>query len=259
MACPASRRKQKSSGSADGRAGRRDPQTKGAVTMSTTETIGAQPGRELSSVALPGAEPGPLRRALAYALVRPTGSAGNKAVVTVGLVVGAALALATAAIHLDLWATGYRNIPTIGPLFLFQGIMAALLAAALLGWRRLITVVVAAGFLVATIGGLLLSVYVGLFGFMDSLAAPYAGASLVVEGAGAVVLGLVGSMLIAGHVHRSAPTAVPVSADTSMAGHVDPVRPRQTSGPDTPSRTHAREWETVENTAARPPKYPPAA
>ena len=42
--------------------------------------------------------------------------------------------------------------------------------------------------MIATIGGLLLSVSVGLFGFMDSPATPYAGLSLGVESAGAVVL-----------------------------------------------------------------------
>ena len=43
---------------------------------------------------------------------------------------GAALLAATAAIHLDLYLTGYNSIPTIGVLFLFQIIAAFLLAIA---------------------------------------------------------------------------------------------------------------------------------
>jgi hypothetical protein len=120
----------------------------------------------------------------------------QRAAITLALVVGAALVATTAAIHLHLWASGYREIPTIGPLFLFQGIAGAILAVVVVAWRRLVTVVAAAGFMIATIGGLLLSVYVGLFGFRDTLAAPFAGLSLAVESAGAVVLVSVGIALL---------------------------------------------------------------
>jgi hypothetical protein len=117
---------------------------------------------------------------------------------TLALIVGAALVAASAAIHLHLWASGYRSIPTIGSLFLFQGIAGAVLALTLVAWRRLVMVAAAAGFMMATIGGLLLSVYVGLFGFMDTLGAPFAGLSLGVEGAGTVVLVAVGAELVRG-------------------------------------------------------------
>jgi len=112
-----------------------------------------------------------------------------------GEVVGAALLAATSAIHLYLWATGYREIPTIGSLFLVQGIAGAGIAVALVIWRRLVTVVAGAGFMVASIAGLLASVHVGLFGFMEALAAPYVGLALAVEGSGAVVLLAVGAGL----------------------------------------------------------------
>jgi hypothetical protein len=114
--------------------------------------------------------------------------------------VGAALVATTGAIHLHLWATGYRTIPTIGPLFLFQGIAGAALVVALIASRRLLTVAAGAGFMVATIGGFLLSVYVGLFGFMDTLAAPFAGVSLAVESTGALVLSAVGAVLFMGRI-----------------------------------------------------------
>jgi hypothetical protein len=122
----------------------------------------------------------------------------QRAAITLALVVGAALVATTAGIHLHLWAAGYRDIPTIGPLFLFQGIAGAILAVALVAWRRLVTVVAGAGFMIATIGGLLLSVYVGLFGFTDTLAAPFAGLSLAVESAGTAVLGVAGIALAMG-------------------------------------------------------------
>ena len=102
--------------------------------------------------------------------------------------VGALLVAGSAVIHLHLWSTGYRHIPTIGPLFLVQGI-AGLLAAVAVGVTRHPLVAAATALFVAgTIGGLVLSVEVGLFGFRDSFSAPWATTSLVVEAAAAVVL-----------------------------------------------------------------------
>jgi hypothetical protein len=114
-------------------------------------------------------------------------------------VAGAALLASSGVLHLRLWARGYRTIPTIGPLFLLQGIAGVLLAVVLLLWRRLLVVVAGAGFMAATLGGLLVSVNLGLFGFMDTFAAPYAGLSAVLESAGIVVLGVVGTVLVLGH------------------------------------------------------------
>jgi len=142
--------------------------------------------------------PSRIRSLLDYAGTRPTGSATRRAVITGTLVIGAALVGATSAIHLHLWAMGYRDIPTVGPLFLVQGIVGAVLVVALVVVRRLIVVAVAAGFMIATIGGLLLSVNVGLFGFMDTLSAPFAGLSLIVEIAGALVLTVAGIALAVG-------------------------------------------------------------
>jgi predicted lipoprotein with Yx(FWY)xxD motif len=88
-------------------------------------------------------------------------------------VVGSGLLIATAAIHLDLYLTGYRTIPTIGWLFLLQVIAAFGLGLAVLAIpRRLVTASrLAAGagavFALATLGGYLLSVWTGLFGFKE--------------------------------------------------------------------------------------------
>lgn len=92
------------------------------------------------------------------------------------------------AIHLDLWESGYRRIPTIGWMFLLQAVTGLALAVAVAVRRRLVPALAGLGFLSATIGGLVWSVEWGLFGFQDSLQAPLAVESLVVEGAGIVVL-----------------------------------------------------------------------
>ena len=82
-------------------------------------------------------------------------------------VAGAALLAATGAIHLDLYLTSYRNIPTIGWLFLLQVIAAFLLAAGVLVTRGPLVPAAGAGFAVATLGGYLLSLWIGLFGFQE--------------------------------------------------------------------------------------------
>jgi len=113
-------------------------------------------------------------------------------------VAGAVLVLASAIIHLRLWADGgYRGISVIGPLFLVQGVVGIGCAAVLGLFRRLGLIVAGAVLMLATAGGLLLSAYVGLFGYQESLAVPYAGLSLVVEFAGAGVLATAAVLLLA--------------------------------------------------------------
>jgi predicted lipoprotein with Yx(FWY)xxD motif len=86
---------------------------------------------------------------------------------------GAALLAASGAIHLDLYLTGYRTIPTIGVLFLLQVIAAFGLALAVLVSIRIpapagfLAPAAGAGFALATLGGYLLSLRVGLFGFRE--------------------------------------------------------------------------------------------
>jgi hypothetical protein len=158
---------------------------------------------QASPTTTPPKAPGFTARLLRCAATGPTGSLLRRTVTISALIAGAGLVAASTAIHLHLWASGYRTIPTIGPLFLFQGVAGAVMAVALVVWRRLIMAVAAAGFLLATIGGLLLSAYVGLFGFMDPLSAPFAGLSLAVESAGTLVLLAVSAELLRGAVVRS--------------------------------------------------------
>lgn len=80
---------------------------------------------------------------------------------------GAGLLLATGAVHLDLYLTGYRTIPTIGWLFLLQLITAFALGLGLLASRSRLLAAAGAAFALATLGGYLLSLRVGLFGFRE--------------------------------------------------------------------------------------------
>ena len=91
-------------------------------------------------------------------------------------ITGAGLLIATGAIHLDLYLTGYRSIPTIGWLFLLQVIatfalaLAILVAPLVLASRPALDAglsAAGAGFALATLGGYLLSLWVGLFGFRE--------------------------------------------------------------------------------------------
>ena len=82
-------------------------------------------------------------------------------------VAGAALLAATGGIHLDLYLTGYRSVPTIGWLFLLQVIAAFGLALAVLVTGSWLAAAAGAGFALATLGGYLLSVWIGLFGFRE--------------------------------------------------------------------------------------------
>jgi len=82
-------------------------------------------------------------------------------------VAGAALLIASGAIHLDLYLTGYRTIPTIGWLFLLQVIAAFALAVAILVTGSWLAAAVGALFAISTLGGYLLSLRFGLFGFTE--------------------------------------------------------------------------------------------
>ncbi len=80
---------------------------------------------------------------------------------------GGGLLVATGAIHLDLYLTGYRSIPTIGWLFLLQVIAAFGLGVTVLATGAWLAAAAGAGFALATLGGYLLSLWIGLFGFTE--------------------------------------------------------------------------------------------
>jgi hypothetical protein len=84
-------------------------------------------------------------------------------------------------IHLHLWLEGYRQIPTDGPLFLVDAIAAFVLAAVLLAFSRPLAGLVAAGYTAGTLGALVISLTVGLFGFRESITASYVVESIIIE------------------------------------------------------------------------------
>ena len=106
---------------------------------------------------------------------------------------GAALLLAIAGIHLYLWQQGYRTIDVIGPAFLLQAVIGgggALLV--LIAPRRLLPVAAVLGalFALGSLGALILATTVGLFGFVESTAADLWWVTLWVEIAATLVLGV---------------------------------------------------------------------
>jgi hypothetical protein len=106
-------------------------------------------------------------------------------------VVGAGFLGAMAGIHLHLYNLGYSSVATIGPLFLLNAVAGfALAAAVLLTPARWWVFAAAAGALmqIGTLGALVLTLTVGLFGFTETLHAPLISWTFFVESAGFLVL-----------------------------------------------------------------------
>jgi predicted lipoprotein with Yx(FWY)xxD motif len=82
-------------------------------------------------------------------------------------VAGALLLVVSAGIHLDLYLTGYRSIPTIGWLFLVQFLVAFVLAIGALVTHSRLVAVAGAAFALSTLGCYLLAVWIGLFGYKE--------------------------------------------------------------------------------------------
>ena len=130
-------------------------------------------------------------------------------------VAGAGLLIATGAIHLDLYLTGYRTIPTIGWLFLLQVIVAFALGLAVLAIgrpviARRVAAAAGAGFALATLGGYLLTVWIGLFGFKE------------VRTTAGIVAGVIE---VAAFAVLAALALAPVSTDTAAQAPADGAAP----------------------------------
>jgi len=82
-------------------------------------------------------------------------------------VLGAGLLVASGAIHLDLYVTGYRTIPEIGILFLLQVISAFALAGVILVTGNRLAAAAGAGFAISTLAGYLVSLRISLLGFRE--------------------------------------------------------------------------------------------
>ena len=114
-----------------------------------------------------------------------------------GVALGAAAVAASAVIHLHLWMQGYKHIHLIGPLFFAQAVAGIALALVMVVYPRFVSAVAGALYMASTIGGLLISATVGIFGFHDGLSVPWATSSLVIEAAGFVVLVAAGAAMFA--------------------------------------------------------------
>jgi hypothetical protein len=82
-------------------------------------------------------------------------------------VVAAALFLTGGAVHLDLWRGGYEGIRYIGPMFLANVVLSALVAAALLFRTDGVVLLGGLALAIGSLVALVLSRTVGLLGFME--------------------------------------------------------------------------------------------
>jgi hypothetical protein len=153
-----------------------------------------------SKVEVPGETTTAAGRSWWYQLLMrgPGGSVANRAAMTLLIAVGAGLAVYSGYIHLYLWGRQpypYSAIPTIGPLFLVQGIVAIAIGVLVVVTRRFFAVLLGAGLLVVSVAALVIDVEVGMFGFQDSWSVPYATSTLYWEIVGAALL-----LIVAGAV-----------------------------------------------------------
>jgi len=92
-------------------------------------------------------------------------------------------------VHWILWQNeGYKSIPTDGPFFLIDAIAGVALAVLLLAWPRPLAGLLSAGFTASTILALVISLWVGLFGFKEFISAHYVVLALVIESIALVIL-----------------------------------------------------------------------
>jgi hypothetical protein len=91
-------------------------------------------------------------------------------------------------VHLHLWQAGYRPIPTIGTLFLVAAVSALAVAAGMLVRPTRLIGLSGIALVMSILAGLIVSINIGLFGFTESLSAPFAVESIVLELAAAVTL-----------------------------------------------------------------------
>jgi predicted lipoprotein with Yx(FWY)xxD motif len=133
--------------------------------------------------------------------------------ITAGLrVASAGLLIAAAAIHLDLYVTGYRSIPVIGGLFLLQVIVGFLAGAVVLVTGSRLAAAAGAVFALATLGGYLLSVWTGLFGFKEVRTTAGIAAGVIEVAAFAALAALAARHQSSGRLSR--PRALPGPAAT---------------------------------------------
>ncbi|HEY2488027.1 MAG TPA: hypothetical protein VGI37_00860 [Streptosporangiaceae bacterium] len=144
-------------------------------------------------------------------------------------------------VHLHLWLEGYRHIPTNGPLFLLDAVAGFILAAVVLVRPRPLAGLLAAGYTAATLGALLISLAVGLFGFRESISASYVVESIIIEAI--TVLALITWTVLV--------TATPQAARRPAVG-------RPADGPQPRPPMRSRSGGVGDLSRVRPQSEPPA-
>jgi predicted lipoprotein with Yx(FWY)xxD motif len=143
---------------------------------------------------------------------------------------GAVLLAVSAGIHLDLYLTGYRKIPTIGWLFLLQVIVGFMLTIAALVTRSRLAAAASAALALSTLAAYLLAVWIGLFGFKEIRTRAGLAAGLI-EVAAFATLALA-AVTVDSARRAGAPGAVPVgvpAATVASAGRGHRARARAQS------------------------------
>lgn len=131
---------------------------------------------------------------------------------TAAFLVGGLLLLWSAYIHFQLWKSpDYHSIATIGPLFLFQSVAALVIGLGVIAVRRLWVALLGMGFAAATLGGFLISVIHGLFGFKDSWEATFAQQAFAIEVSAIVVLCLAAVLCLVGSPRRARDGVTPAT------------------------------------------------
>ena len=108
--------------------------------------------------------------------------------VVVARIAGGLLVLAAGALHLWLYFDYFHRVHVIGVLFLLNAAAAAVIGIALLRSSHPLAAAAGVAYAAATLTGFFLSVYVGLFGFRESLTGAYQEAAGAIELAAIVVL-----------------------------------------------------------------------
>jgi hypothetical protein len=110
--------------------------------------------------------------------------------------------LLSAVVHLDLWdLQGFRDIPTIGPLFMLNFIGGVVIGIVMLLWRHWLPMLAAAGFGAATVAAFWISVVHGLFGLKETATGSSQVLAEVAEYV-AVVFGLLAAALLWNEARR---------------------------------------------------------
>jgi predicted lipoprotein with Yx(FWY)xxD motif len=157
---------------------------------------------------------------------------------------GAVLLAVSAGIHLDLYLTGYRKIPTIGWLFLLQVIVGFMLTIAALATRSRLAAAASAALALSTLAAYLLAVWIGLFGFKEIRTRAGLAAGLI-EVAAFATLAL--AAVTADSARRAAaPSVAPAAASGgAFAGPFGGAAPGAVAGVSPGRRARARAQSAV--------------